>query len=93
MLLLKLVLFIGMFLGITYGMEFLLPPFGAFYYTNPLDILISLSYSLSYKVGFSTKVSLVITIIIISIVPFIVTFYVGKLTKRKKQIKYKYRFK
>lgn len=91
MLLLKLVLFVGMFVGITYGIEFVMPPFGQLYYTNPLDILLSLSQTFSYRVGVSKDLSLALTILIIGLVPLICVITLGKnLKKKRKQCKYKF---
>ena len=91
MLLLKLVLFVGMFVGITYGIEFVMPPFGQLYYTNPLDILLSLSQTFSYRVGVSKDLSLALTILIIGLVPLICVIALGKnLKKKRKQYKYKF---
>lgn len=91
MLLLKLVLFVGMFVGITYGIEFVMPPFGQLYYTNPLDILLSLSQTFSYRVGVSKDLSLALTVLIIGLVPLICVIALGKnLKKKRKQCKYKF---
>ncbi len=92
MLLLKLVLFIGTFLGITYGLEFVMPPFGQLYYTNPLEILLSLSQTLIFKLGVSKNLSLALTILIIGIVPLCCTILLGKICKRKRKV-CKYRLK
>lgn len=88
MILLKLVLFIGMCLGITYGIEFLLPPFGKLFYTNPLDILLSVSQSISYGIGIPTKYSLAFTIFIIGIFPLILVIKLGRRFKKKKRYKF-----
>lgn len=91
MLLLKLVLFVGMFIGITYGIEFIMPPFGQLYYTNPLDILLSLSQTFSYRIGASKDLSLALTILIIGLIPLICVITLGKnLKKKKKQCKYRF---
>lgn len=91
MLLLKLVLFVGIFMGITYGIEFIMPPFGQLYYTNPLDILLSLSQTFSYKIGISGDLSLGLTILIIGLVPLICVIVLGKnLKKKRKQCKYRF---
>lgn len=92
MLIVKLVLFIGLFLGITYGVEYILPPFGALFYTNPLEILISLSKSLAYWIGIPDKYSLGLTVLIIGIVPLVIVIKLGKILKKKRK-NIKYRFK
>lgn len=92
MLLLKLILFIGMFIGITYGIEFMMPPFGQLYYINPLEILLSLSQTLTYRIGVSKNISLALTILIIGLIPLFCVIMLGKNLKKKRK-KYKYRFK
>lgn len=85
MLLFKLVLFIGIFLGLTYGIEFLMPPFGQFYYTDPLEILHSLSQTLTYKIGVSKTMALGLTVFLISLFPLFCVIVLGKITKKKKK--------
>lgn len=92
MLLFKLILFVGMFLGITYGIEFLMPPLGQLYYTNPLEILLSLAQTLTYRVGISKNISFGLTILVIGLLPLFVTIMVGRATKKRKK-NFKYRFK
>ncbi|WP_286033611.1 hypothetical protein [Fusobacterium necrogenes] len=92
MLLFKLILFIGVFLAIIYGVELCMPPFGQLYYTNPLEILVSLSQTLSYKLKISKDISMVVTILIVGILPLFITIMTGRITNKKKK-KFKYRFK
>lgn len=93
MILLKLVLFIGMFLGTTYGIEYLLPPFGQLFYTDPVSILLSLSKSISYGTGIPEKYSLGFTILLVGILPLFIVIQLGKKLKRKQKKNIKYRFK
>lgn len=92
MLLFRLILFVGMFLGITYGVEFLMPPFGQLYYTNPLDILLSLSQTLTFRLGVSKNLSLGLTILVIGLLPLFITVILGRATRKKKK-NFKYTFK
>ena len=71
MLLLSVFLFAGLFVALTYGIEFILPPFGKLFYTDFMDILQSLSInSLSFKTNIPEKYCLIFTVFIISIIPF-----------------------
>lgn len=90
MILFKLLLFVGLFLGITYGLEYILPPVGRLFYTNPLDILISLSQGIAYGLGIPFKYAFGFTISVIGLFPLIIVIYIGKKLKKKKNIKYKF---
>lgn len=89
MLVFKLIVFIGMFLGITYGIEYLLPPFGHLYNTNPLVIISSLSKSVIFRTGVSSTLAILITVFLIGIIPLIIIIWLGKKfkDKRKKRLK------
>ena len=92
MLLFKLILFVGIFLGLTYGIEFLMPPFGQLYYVDPLEILLSLSQTLTYKIGVSKNLAMGLTVLLIGIIPLICVILLRKATKkRRKQTKYKFK--
>lgn len=92
MLLFKFILFVGIFLGITYGIEFIMPPFGQLYYVNPLEILYSLSQTLTYKIGVSKNLAMGLTVLLIGIIPLICVILLSKATKRRRK-KTKYKFK
>ena len=83
MLLFKLILFVGIFLGLTYGIEFLMPPFGQLYYVDPLEILLSLSQTLTYKIGVSKNLAMGLTVLLIGIIPLICVILLSKATKKR----------
>lgn len=86
--LLRLIVFIGVFLGITYGIEIILPPFGKLFYTNPLDIIGSVAQGISYKLNVSPKYAFGLTVFLIGFSPLILSIQLGK--KLKKRGKYRF---
>lgn len=91
MLLLSVFLFAGLFVALTYGIEFILPPFGKLFYSDLMDILQSLSLTLSFKTNIPEKYCLIFTIFIISIIPFLITFFFNKSLKKRRKDRYKYK--
>lgn len=91
MLLLGVFLFAGLFVALTYGIEFILPPFGKLFYTDFMDILQSLALTLSFKTNIPEKYCLIFTVFIISIIPFLITFFFNKSLKKRRKDRYKYK--
>ena len=91
MLLLSVFLFAGLFVALTYGIEFILPPFGKLFYTDFMDILQSLALTLSFKTNIPEKYCLIFTVFIISIIPFLITFFFYKSLKKRRKDRYKYK--
>lgn len=93
MLLLNLVLFIGLFIGAIFGLEYILPPYGKLYYTDVLDILTSFSIDMSLKFNISYNVAFVVVVIVLAIIPLIITIFFNATLKSKKKPYNKYRLK
>lgn len=93
MLLLNLVLFVGLFIGAVFGLEYILPPFGRFYYTDVLDILTSFSSDISYKLNISYNTAFAIVVILLGILPLIITIFFNTAFTRKKKSYNRYRLK
>ena len=91
MLLLSVFLFAGLFVALTYGIEFILPPFGQLFYTDFMDILQSLALTLSFKTNIPEKYCLIFTVFILSIIPFLITFFFNKSLKKRGKDRYKYK--
>lgn len=86
--LLRLIVFIGMFFGVTYGIELVLPPFGKLFYTNSLDIIGSIAQGISYGVDIAPKYAFGLTVFLIGLPPLIISIQIGK--KLKKSGKYRF---
>ncbi len=85
---LRLMVFIGIFFGITYGIEIVLPPFGKLFYTNPLDIIGSVAQGISYGMNIAPKYAFGLTVFLIGFPPLIISIQIGK--KLKKSGKYRF---
>lgn len=99
MFLLNLILFIGLIVGEVYLIEYLLPPFAKFYYTDIFDIMISfikdltIKFDLIFGISLSTNIVIIIVSIGLSIIPFLIVLFLNLSVKRRKKTQIKYKFK
>lgn len=93
-LILSVVIFLGIYIAEIYGIEFILPPFTKFSYTDAVDILISFARDFSVTNDLPFQLSLGTVIVLLSIIPFITILTINlKIRRIRKKATTKYRIK
>lgn len=88
MLIVNFALFIGIFVGMTYLLELLFPPFGMLYNTDMVIILNSIAQEIGYRLNINPNYYFIVTVVIVSIIPFTLVVSLNiYLRKRRNEIK------
>ncbi len=81
----SLIVFIATFILIIFGIEYVMPPYGAILYLNPIEIIGSIAYSVAYVTGMSVNFSIFLVITSISIIPLIIVIKLHKICRKKRK--------